>query len=134
MRRALSALALSAALMGLVALPVGATVVGPTGVRVHLSFDFSDNSGPASASNGSFNIIADVLPEHSPGVVRMVAYAPSGANVDNLVCRFQSVGKSQVECAFNFTASGTWEIKAEFATGRSDDVSATAITNIDVSN
>lgn len=135
MRRALLALLLTASTVGLVALPAGAEVVGgDTGNRIHLSFDFSDNSDPASASSGPFNIIVDVLPEHTPGVVRMVAIAPDSANVSNLFCRYQAVAGSQVECGFNFTVSGTWQIKAFYAATKSSDVAATAVTNIDVSD
>lgn len=132
MRRALAVVGLCVSLGALTALPAAAEVIGATGSKIQLSFDFSDNSAPASASNGPFNIIVDVLPEHTGGVVREVAIAPNSANVDNLVCRYQAVTQSQVECAFNFTAAGTWQIRAEFATSKSDPVAATAITNIDV--
>jgi hypothetical protein len=134
MRRALSAVLLTVSMLGFVAVPAGAEVAGGDGTKIHLSFDFSDNSDPASASGGAFNIITDVLPEHTPGVVRMVAIAPDSANVSNIVCKFQAVLGSQVECAFNFTASGTWQIKAQYAPDRSSDFAATAVTNIDVSN
>jgi hypothetical protein len=102
--------------------------------KVSLSYDFSDNNNPASASNGVFNIIVNVLPEQTPGVVRIVAVAPAGAGVNNLVCRFQVVSESNVECGFNFTASGTWAIHAQYAPRLSLDVAATAGTNISVSN
>jgi hypothetical protein len=102
--------------------------------KVSLSYDFSDNNDPASASNGVFNIIVNVLPEQTPGVVRMVAVAPADAGVNNLVCRYQVVSQSNVECAFNFTASGTWAIHAQYAPNRSLDVAATAVTNISVSS
>jgi hypothetical protein len=142
MRRALSVLLLAASIVGWLALPAGAGVSAPAGagvnapdaIKIHLSFDFSDNGDPASASSGSFHIIADVLPEHSPGVVRMVAVAPAGSNLSNLICRYQAVQGSQVKCAFNFSVSGTWAIKSQYATSRSANVSATAVTNIDVSN
>jgi hypothetical protein len=39
-----------------------------------------------------------------------------------------------VECAFNFPVSGTWEIKSQYASSRSSDVSASVVTNIDVSD
>ena len=114
--------------------PVAADVAGSTPNQTSLSYDFSDNSDAASASNGPFNIIVDILPEHTPGVVRMVAVAPAGANVSNMVCRYQVVVKSTVECAFNFTASGTWAIHAQYATSRLVDVTATAVVNISVGN
>jgi len=114
----------------MMAVSVGADPQGPG--RVSLSYDFSDNNDPASASNGLFYIIVDVLPERTPGVVRMVAVAPSDALVSNIVCKFQVVNHSTVECAFNFTASGTWAIHAQYATNRGADVTATAVTNISV--
>src|SRR5271169_1755237 len=108
MRRLLPALLLVGATLGLVTVPAGAEVNGADASRIHLSFDFSDNSDPASASGSAFNIITDVLPEHSPGVVRMVAVAPEDSGLANLVCRYQEVTDSQVECGFNFTVNGTW--------------------------
>jgi hypothetical protein len=134
MRRAFSILLLAASTVGWLALPAGAEVNGSNGSRVQLSFDFSDNSGPASAANGPFNIIVNVLPEHTPGVVRIVAVPPADAGQANLICRYQAVQDSQVECDFNFTASGTWQIKSQYATSRGPNVSANAATNIDVSN
>lgn len=132
MRRALAVIGLCVSMGALTALPAAAEVIGATNSKLQLSFDFSDNSAPASASGGPFNIIVDVLPEHTSGVVREVAIAPDSAGVDNLVCRFQAVSQSQVECGFNFTAPGTWKIHAEFATSKADAVSASATTNIDV--
>ena len=132
MRRALSIIALCVSLGAMTALPAAAEVIGLTNGKIQLSFDFSDNSNPASASGDAFNIIVDVLPEHTAGVVRVVAVAPDSSDASNLVCRYQVVAQSQVECGFNFTASGTWEIRAEFATSKTDSVSAVAITNIDV--
>ena len=133
MRRALCAALLVATSFGIFLGPAGADPPNNPD-KVSLSFDFSDNNDPASMSNGVFNIIVNVLPEHTPGVVRMVAVAPNSANVDNLLCRFQAVNQSNVECAFNFTASGTWSIHAQFAPNRAADVAATAVTNIAVSN
>ena len=129
MRRVLSALALTASLVGLTALPAHAE-----GDRIHLSYDFSDNSDFASASNGVFNIIVDVLPESTHGVVRMVAIAPSDAGVSNMVCRYQVISDSQVECGFNFPVSGTWAIKAQYAPARGADVAASVVTNIVVAD
>ena len=133
MRRALCAALFVASSIGIFLVPAGADP--PTNPdKVSLSYDFSDNNFPASASNGVFNIIVNVLPEQTPGVVRMVAVAPVGAGVNNLVCRYQVVNQSNVECAFNFTASGTWAIHAQYAPNRSLDVAATAVTNISVSS
>jgi hypothetical protein len=134
MRRLLPALLLVGATLGFVTVPVGAEVNVPDASRVHLSFDFSDNSDAASASGGSFNIITDVLPEHSSGVVRMVAVAPAGSGLANLVCRYQVISASQVECGFNFSVNGTWGIRTQYAANRVTDVSATAVTNIYVTN
>jgi hypothetical protein len=102
--------------------------------KITLSFDYSDNSSPASVSNGLFNIIVDVLPEHTPGVVKIVAVAPDASGVDNLTCSFQPVQQSQVECAFNFTANGVWSIHALYAVTPKDSVTAFARTNLRVAN
>lgn len=111
-------------------IPAGADPITPS--KVALSFDYSDNASPASASNGTFNIIVDVLPERTPGVVRIVAFSPDGLSSDNLACAYQAVAQGQVECAFNFTSSGVWSIHAQYATSKQDDVSATAKTNLRV--
>jgi hypothetical protein len=132
MRRALLAALFVASSVGILSLPAGAD--SPTPSNIVLSFDFSDNSAPASASNGLFNVIANVLPEHTGGVVRMVAIAPDNSGVSNLVCPFQPVQKSQVECAFNFTSNGVWSIKAQFAPDNKSDVSSISITRLRVTN
>ncbi|MGA2432314.1 MAG: hypothetical protein ABSG09_02530 [Acidimicrobiales bacterium] len=138
MRRLLCAGLLVAATAGFVALPAGADTTAPSGGSpgTTLSFNYSDNTSPASASNGTFNIIVDVIPAHTTGVVRLVAVAPASANEPNLVCAFQAITYSQVECAFNFTASGVWSIHADYATSTKDpvNVSATAIANLRVGN
>lgn len=133
MRRALCAALFVASSIGIFLVPAGADPPNNPD-KISLSYDFSDNNDPASASNGVFNIIVNVLPEHTPGVVRMVAVAPAGANVNNVVCRYQAVSQSNVECAFNFSASGTWAVHAQYASSRGSDVAATAATNIAVSN
>lgn len=129
MRRVLVALLMVASTIGLAVAPAAAD---PGSSKIVLSFDFSDNSSPPAVSSGVFNIMVDVLPEATRGIVRMVAIAPSDANVTNLVCRFQSIEKSRVACAFNFTASGTWTIRAQYATDTSSPVSAVSVTNIRV--
>ncbi len=129
MRRLLSSLVLVAALLGFAAAPVAAD---PPSARVVLSFDFSDNSNPPAVSNGVFHITADVLPEGTRGVVRMIAIAPAGAGVSNLVCRFQNVVKSRVQCGFNFSVSGTWSIRAQYATDTASPIVLTTGTNIRV--
>ena len=132
MRRALLAALFVASSVGILSLPAGAD--SPTPSNIVLSFDFSDNSAPASASNGPFNVIANVLPEHTGGVVRMVAIAPDNSGNSNLVCPFQPVQQSQVECAFNFTTNGVWSIKAQFAPDNKSDVSSISITRLRVTN
>jgi hypothetical protein len=132
MRRALLAALFVASSVGILSLPAGADSPAPS--NIVLSFDFSDNSAPASASNGPFNVIANVLPEHTGGVVRMVAIAPDNSGNSNLVCPFQPVQQSQVECAFNFTTNGVWSIKAQFAPDNKSDVSSISITRLRVTN
>jgi len=130
MRRILCAAVFLAASVGFLAFPAGADSNTPPGTA--LSFDYSDNVNPASASNGSFNIIVDVVPAHTAGVVRLIAVAPAAANDPNLVCTFQTITYSQVECAFNFTASGVWIIHAEYATSTKALVSAGAVASLRV--
>ena len=132
MKRALLAAFFVASSVGFLALPAGADLPSPT--NIVLSFDFSDNSLPASLTNGSFNVIADVLPERTAGAVRMVAIAPDGSSSTNIVCAFQPVQQSQAECAFNFTDNGVWTIKAQFASDSRSVVSSVSITRLRVSN
>src|SRR5665213_510715 len=113
MRRVLLAALFVAASVGIFVVPSGADPSTPSSVV--LSFDFSDNSAPASLSNGPFSVITNVWPEHTGGVVRMVAVPPDSANLPNLVCVFQPVQQSQVECAFKFTTNGVWLIKTLYA-------------------
>lgn len=139
MRRVLCAALLVAATAGLMALPAGADTATTGGgtIGTTLSFDYSDNTTPASASNGTFNIVVDVIPAHTAGFVRLVAVAPASANVPNLVCAFQAITLNQVECAFNFSASGVWSIHADYTTSVKDPVnpvSVTAIANLRVGN
>lgn len=104
----------------------------PSAQKIALSYDFSDNGSPASASGGTFYVSVDVLPEVTTGVVRVVAIAPGDSGVNNLVCRFQTIAQSRVKCGFDFTAPGTWAIRSQFAPNVSSDVSVVAITNIRV--
>jgi hypothetical protein len=117
---------------------MGATVLpayaDPIPNRLSMSFDYSDNAAPASASTGLFNVIVDVLPVHSSGLIRMVAVAPSEANVANVVCKFQWIDQNQVECSFNFTATGVWAIHAQYQVVPNADVVSTAVTNLRVGN
>jgi len=132
MRRVLLAALFVASSVGFFALPARADDPGLSSVV--LSFDFSDNSAPASASNGSFNIIADILPEGTGGVVRMVAVAPVNSGVSNLVCAFQPIVKSQVGCVFSFTTNGVWSIRVQYATDAKAAVSSWSKTSLRVSD
>ena len=137
MRKVLCAALLVAATAGFIALPAGADTTPGNGgsLGTTLFYDYSDNSTPPSAGNGVFNIIVDVLPANIGGLVRMVAVAPANANEPNLVCAYQTISKySQVECAFNFTASGVWTIKADYVDSNKDPVSAMATANLRVGN
>lgn len=102
--------------------------------NVLLSFDFTDNSAPPSASSGTFNIITDVFPGNTGGYIRMVAVAPAGSGQSNLVCPFQPLQQGQAECAFNFSTSGVWSIHAQYASAPKLGVSADSITNLRVGN
>lgn len=106
----------------------------PVYANVLLSFDFTDNSAPPSASQGPFNIITDVFPGNTGGFIRMVAVAPAGSGQSNLVCPFQPLQQGQAECAFNFTTSGVWAIHAQYASAPKLGVSAESITNLRVGN
>ena len=133
-----------AASFGIYVAPSGAD--SPLFSNVVLSFDFSNNSAPASAnavgsastgpstSAGSFNVISDVLPENTGGFVRMVAIAPAASGNSNLVCPFQPVQQSQVECAFNFSADGVWVIKAQYSIDLKSSVSSVSITSFRVTD
>jgi hypothetical protein len=116
MRRLLWTVLFSAASIGVLALPAGADVVTPGNLNpIVLSYDFSNNTASASASNGPFNITVDILPEHTPGFVRVTATAPDGSASVPLVCAYQPVLQSQVLCSFNFTSSGLWSIRADYS-------------------
>jgi hypothetical protein len=132
MRRALLAAFCAVASVGFSVAPSFADSTSNSAVT--LSFDFSDNGSPPSASGANFHIQVDVLPESTPGIVRVVALPPKDSGVTHLVCRFQpvNVDKSLVRCDFNFTAAGTWTIRAQYATDGQSDVSASAVTNIRV--
>ncbi len=132
MRRVLCAVTLVASSFGFLALPAGAD--SSTSPGITLSFDYSDNTTPASASNGVFNVIVDVIPAHTPGAVKIVATAPANSGDPNLVCAFQNIAKDHVECAFNFTSSGVWSIHALYATSAKDPVTVSAIANLRVGN
>jgi hypothetical protein len=105
-----------------------------SGNPITLSYDFSDNGAAPSVSGGAFNVGVDVLPEQTPGVVRMVAVAPADSGASTMVCRFQDVTNSRVRCAFTFTVSGTWTLHAQYAPDRFSPVAAAATTNIRVGN
>jgi hypothetical protein len=137
MRRALAAAVFLAVSLGFFTLPSGADPVVPS--NVVLSFDFSDNSLPASMSTGPnnlnpFNVIADVVPQNTGGVIRMVAIAPADSTVNNLVCGFRPVQQGEVECTFDFTADGVWTVKAQYATDTQSSVSSVSNTSLRVTN
>jgi hypothetical protein len=131
MRRLLCAAVFVASLVGAVVVPAAAD---PIPNRITLSFDYSDNNAPASVSNGTFNVIVNVLPENTTGLIRMVAVAPADSNASNLVCRYQWINQSQAECAFNFPDNGIWAIHAQFAVVPQSDVVASAVTKLRVNN
>jgi hypothetical protein len=129
MRRVLWAVLFTAASIGILAIPAGAETVVPTGLNpIVLSYDFSNNSQPAAVSNGTFYVTIDVLPEHTAGVVRVTADAPDGSGNAPVVCDYQQVQQSQVQCPFIFTTNGLWSIKAEFAAGPKQPPQAFAVT------
>ncbi len=132
MRRLLCAALLVASTVGIFAIPATADSSNPN--KVVLSFDYSDNTSPASASNGTFNVIVNVLPGSATGLVRMFAVAPADKNDSNLVCRFQWINQSQAECAFNFPDNGVWAIHAQYITAPQTDVVGVAVTNLRVIN
>jgi hypothetical protein len=156
MRRVLLAVFFVAASFGIYVLPSGAD----TGLftNVVLSFDFSDNSSPAAVNYGNaagsacvtagpnansatgavcvnaFNIVSDVLPQNTGGFVRMVAIAPAASGQNNIVCSFQPVLQGQVECGFNFSANGVWEIKSQYSIDTVSGVSSVSVTSLRVSS
>lgn len=134
MRRVLLAVLFVASSVGILSLPAVADTSGTNGVV--LAFDFSDNSAPPalSNSNGNFNIIADVLPEHSGGVVRMIAIPPVSSGLGILLCDFQPVQQSQVECNFTFATNGVWSVRAQYATDAKSDISSESITRLRVAS
>ncbi len=131
MRRLLCAALLVASTIGIFATSASAD---PTENKTLLSFDYSDNTAPPSASNGSFNVIVDVLPGDTAGLVRMFAVAPASTGDSNIVCHFQWIDQGQVECAFNFPDPGVWAIHAQYVIAPQTDVIAVAVTNLRVDN
>ncbi len=131
MRRLLCAALLVASSIGIIAIPAVADSGNGT---VLLSFDYSDNSAPPSVSNGPFNVIVDVLPGVTTGLIRMFAVAPASTNDSNIVCHFQWINQSQAECAFNFPDNGVWAIHSQYVVAPQTDVVAVAVTNLRVIN
>ena len=130
MRRLLCAVLLVGTLVGATVVPAYADFA-PS--RYAMSFDYSDNTAPASASNGHFNVIVD-SPSLNVGLIRLVAVAPSDANVANMVCKFQWISQNQVECGFNFPVPGVWAIHAQYQSVPNTDVIAGVVTNLRVGN
>jgi hypothetical protein len=152
MRRVLLAVFFVAASFGIYIAPSGADSLSFT--NVVLSFDFSDNSGSATVNSGpasgdscvtstasaasvacvnAFNVTSDVLPANTGGFVRMVAIAPATSSASNIVCPFQAVQQSQVECGFNFPSSGVWVIKSQYSIDTVSGVSSVSVTSLRVS-
>jgi len=135
MRRVLWAVVFVAASVGFLVMPAGADVVGSGDISTFaLSFDFSDNTAPAAVSNGPFSVTIDLLPEHTPGVIKITADAPDGSGTAPVVCAYQAVEQSQVECNFNFTTSGLWSLRADFASSAKSAVEVYAVTILRVGN
>jgi hypothetical protein len=152
MRRVLLAVFFVMASFGIYVIPTAADSFSVT--NVVLSFDFSDNSGSATVNNGAaagdacvasasptsvacanaFNVISDVLPANTGGFVRMVAIAPASSTANNIVCPFQPVQQSQVECGFDFPSNGVWEIKSQYSIDTVLGVSSVSITSLRVTN
>jgi hypothetical protein len=152
MRRVLLAVFFVAAGLGIYVVPSGADSFSFT--NVVLSFDFSDNSGSATVVSGpasgdsciesasatsvacanAFNVTSDVLPANTGGFVRMVAIAPATSTANNIVCPFQAVQQSQVECGFDFPSSGVWEIKSQYSIDTVSGVSSVSVTSLRVTN
>ena len=128
MRRLLSAALIVVTLLGATVLPAYADF-SPS--KYAMSFDYSDNTAPASASNGHFNVIVDI-PALNTGLIRMVAVAPSDANIANMVCKFQWIDQNQVECSLNFPVAGVWAIHAQYQSVPNTDVIAGIVTNLRV--
>lgn len=129
MRRLICAALVVASTIGILVIP--ATADPQPGSKITLSYDYSDNNAPASASNGTFNVIVNILPEGNVGLIRMVA-ASLDTNDNNLVCRFQTIDRGQVECAFNFPDNGIWAIHAQYQVAPQTDVVATSVTKLRV--
>jgi hypothetical protein len=119
----------TAASIGVLALPAGAELAAPGLLNpIVLSYDFSNNSASPGVGSGPFNITVDILPEHTAGVVKITAVAPDGSASIPLVCAFQLVQQSQVQCFFNFTTNGLWSIRAIFAPDAKSTSQVVAVT------
>ena len=129
MRRLICAALVVASTIGILVIP--ATADPQPGSKITLSYDYSDNNAPASASNGTFNVIVNILPEGNVGLIRMVA-ASLDTNDNNLVCRFQTISQGQVECSYNFPDNGIWAIHAQYQVAPQTDVVATSVTKLRV--
>lgn len=129
MRRLLCAALFVASSIGIIVIPAAADSGNG---KVLLSFDYSDNSAPPAASVGTFNVIVDVLPDATTGLIRMFAVAPASTGDSNIVCRFQWINQSQAECAFNFPDPGVWAIHSQYIAAPQTDVVAVAVTNLRV--
>jgi len=133
MRRLLCGALLIAAILGPVAMTNGANA--STNSKIVLSFDFSDNSAAASASKGKFHVIVNVLPEHTNGMVRIVASPPAAMAVFIApeVCSYKKIVKNQIHCSFHFTTVGVWSLNAQFEHAAKGKVTSNAIARLRVS-
>lgn len=102
--------------------------------KVVLSFDFSDNNVPASVTKGTFHIIVNVLPEHTSGMVRIVASPPASMAVFIApeTCAYQKIVKSQIKCGFRFTTEGVWSVHAQYEPSSKAKVSSSAVARLRV--
>ncbi len=59
---------------------------------------------------------------------------PPRPTANNIVCPFQPVQQSQVECGFDFPSSGVWEIKSQYSIDTVSGVSSVSVTSLRVTN
>jgi hypothetical protein len=102
--------------------------------KIVLSFDFSDNSVAASATKGTFHIIVNVLPEHTSGMVRIIASPPAAMAVFFApeTCSFQKIVKNQIKCGFKFTTQGVWSVHAQYEAAAKGKITSNAVARLRV--
>lgn len=121
-----------AVIMGPMATAEAASTVAKS--KVVLAFDFSDNSVPASVSKGTFHIIVNVLPEHTSGMVRIVASPPASMAVffAPQTCAYKKIVKNQIKCGFRFTTEGVWSVHAQYKAKANGAVASSAVARLRV--